>query len=261
MRTRKTSFLSFLLLVLCSPTLAEELVIEVEQVPGEAGLIYASACCAPDFFFPVEGYLPVNNCAVNTSNTCVLNRSVACWLYPIPELGPDDTLVSVKFDGERTSKELSGTGVLQLKFTSSAVLTSQVLFDIVNDPDRVDTISWGIFPGFSFNLFTSTFAAFSEFSYVAILAYKPSIVPNYILNFPDEGPVLEFVIDVQEPKPKPCPQDLNNSGFVDGGDLTQVLGSWGLVIDPPGSGPDITGDGLVTGMDLAQILSFWGPCR
>ena len=251
---------SLLLLLFCAPATAEELIVESEQISGEGGIIYASGCCVPDIFIPVEGYLAVNNCAINTSNACLQNLSVACWLYPIPELGSDDTLVSVKFKGERISQDLSGTGSLQLKFTSSEILSPQVLFDLLNAPDRVNTISWGGFPVFSFNLFPSTFEAYSEFSHVAILAYKPALNPNYILNFPNEGPILEFVIDVQEPEPEPCPADLDGSGVVDGGDLSQVLGSWGLTIDPPGSGPDINGDGVVTGMDLAQVLSFWGPC-
>lgn len=257
-KINQASLLSFLLMA--TPSIAEEVTVEVDQIPGEGGYLYASTCCAPDFFFAAEGYLPINNCAVNTSNTCVLTRTVACWLFPIPETGPEDSILSVRLNGERVSEELPGGGSLQMKFTSSDILSSAVLYDLLNVPDRVDSISWGNQTEFSFTLQSSTFGVYSGFSHVAILLYKPSVIPNYVLNFPDQAPVLEFVIDDNEPKPEPCPQDLDGSGVVDGGDLSQVIGSWGLTIDPPGTGSDINGDGVVGGADLAQILAFWGPC-
>lgn len=51
-----------------------------------------------------------------------------------------------------------------------------------------------------------------------------------------------------------CVADTNGDGSVDGTDLADVLGSWGLATG------DITGDGLTDGQDLAIILAYWGDC-
>ena len=53
--------------------------------------------------------------------------------------------------------------------------------------------------------------------------------------------------------------DLNDSGAVDGGDLSVLLGFWG----PTGTvlpRADIDRDGMVNGYDLAQLLANWGSC-
>lgn len=52
---------------------------------------------------------------------------------------------------------------------------------------------------------------------------------------------------------KPVAGDINGDGFVDGLDLTALLGGWG------GSGQaDIDGNGIVDGADLLMVLSNWG---
>ena len=51
-----------------------------------------------------------------------------------------------------------------------------------------------------------------------------------------------------------CLGDLNESGLVDGEDLTILLADWG-------SGrSDLDGDGIVGGSDLARLLADWGVC-
>ena len=55
----------------------------------------------------------------------------------------------------------------------------------------------------------------------------------------------------------PCPADLNGNGGVDGGDVTIVLGDWGLSDSPA----DLNGDGEVSGADLTIVLAEWGACR
>ena len=52
-----------------------------------------------------------------------------------------------------------------------------------------------------------------------------------------------------------CVGDLDNSGAVDGGDLTMLLGSWG------GRGvADLDNSGTVDGADLTMLLGAWGNC-
>lgn len=52
-----------------------------------------------------------------------------------------------------------------------------------------------------------------------------------------------------------CPADLNGDGVVAGGDLAELLASWGL-----GGPADFDGSGVVDGSDLASLLAAWGPC-
>ena len=51
----------------------------------------------------------------------------------------------------------------------------------------------------------------------------------------------------------PNPADLNNDGFIDGADLTTLLGCWATT-----SCGDINNDGYTDGADLAELLSTWG---
>ena len=62
---------------------------------------------------------------------------------------------------------------------------------------------------------------------------------------------IDLVVQVDDAGGQPA--DFNNDGFVDGVDLTTLLGSWGS------SNNDLTGDGVVSGPDLAQLLAAWGP--
>lgn len=71
-----------------------------------------------------------------------------------------------------------------------------------------------------------------------------------------EGP-RAFILSL--PRSAPCPADVNDSGTVDGIDLTLVLAAWG----PCGIGAcpgDLNGDSTVDGLDLTVILSAWGEC-
>lgn len=50
----------------------------------------------------------------------------------------------------------------------------------------------------------------------------------------------------------PCAGDINGDCTVDGLDLAQILGNWGL------SGGDVNEDGETNGQDLATVLANWG---
>lgn len=51
--------------------------------------------------------------------------------------------------------------------------------------------------------------------------------------------------------------DVNGDGIVDGADLSQVLGYWGMCSDPGNCPADINDDGFVDGADLASVLGNW----
>lgn len=56
--------------------------------------------------------------------------------------------------------------------------------------------------------------------------------------------------------PSDCPEDLDGSGQVDGGDLGSLLALWGS----GDRGADLDGDGAVGATDLQRILNAWGTC-
>ena len=53
----------------------------------------------------------------------------------------------------------------------------------------------------------------------------------------------------------PCPEDIDNDGFVDAADIAALLSGWGT---PAG---DVTGDGTTDAQDIAALLSAWGACQ
>ena len=54
-----------------------------------------------------------------------------------------------------------------------------------------------------------------------------------------------------------CPADLNGDTFVNGADLSALLGAWGAC---PGCPQDLNADGSVNGADLSALLGAWGTC-
>jgi hypothetical protein len=84
-----------------------------------------------------------------------------------------------------------------------------------------------------------------------------------------EGSVVEAGIDAFSISTVSCdgdngggddgvPGDVNGDGFVDGQDLSIVLGFWGVCEDISDCPGDLDGDGTVTGTDLSIVLGFWG---
>ena len=70
------------------------------------------------------------------------------------------------------------------------------------------------------------------------------------------GIVLFFpFIDDPDCAGDPCPEDLDDSGAVDFGDLLTILAAWGHSSDG-----DVTGDGVTDFDDLLATLAAWGPC-
>ena len=57
----------------------------------------------------------------------------------------------------------------------------------------------------------------------------------------------------------PCPGDVDNSGAVNGVDLSAILNSWGTS-GGKYPGADVNHDSVVNGSDLAIVLNGWGPC-
>ena len=53
-----------------------------------------------------------------------------------------------------------------------------------------------------------------------------------------------------------CPGDLDGDGDVDGADLNQLLGAWGV----SGTKGDLDDDGTVDGEDLLILLANWNSC-
>jgi len=56
-----------------------------------------------------------------------------------------------------------------------------------------------------------------------------------------------------------CPEDLNNDGTVDGGDISFILNSFGQSAVGQ-ENLDLNGDGVVNGGDISNLLNVFGPC-
>jgi hypothetical protein len=56
----------------------------------------------------------------------------------------------------------------------------------------------------------------------------------------------------------PCAGDFDDSGEVDGADLSALLGAWGDCVGCP---TDLDGSGTVDGADLSALLGAWGSCE
>jgi predicted outer membrane repeat protein len=56
-----------------------------------------------------------------------------------------------------------------------------------------------------------------------------------------------------------CPGDVNGNFFIDGADLSILLGYWGPVTNQ-NNPADLNNDGTVDGADLAVLLGGWGAC-
>ena len=54
---------------------------------------------------------------------------------------------------------------------------------------------------------------------------------------------------------QPKPGDVNNDGYVNVGDLLQVIGDWGCLANCIG---DADGNGIVTVADLLLVIANWG---
>ena len=78
----------------------------------------------------------------------------------------------------------------------------------------------------------------------------------YILD--QSGGEVFKIIDVDNPDAEcnsvVCNGDVNGDNFVDGTDLSIVLGFWG---DCAGCPADVSGDGQVDGLDLSIVLGYW----
>ena len=53
------------------------------------------------------------------------------------------------------------------------------------------------------------------------------------------------------------PEDVNQDGTVDVGDLLEVIGSWGTC--PPLCAADVNHDGVVDVGDMLAVIAAWGP--
>jgi hypothetical protein len=84
-----------------------------------------------------------------------------------------------------------------------------------------------------------------------------TVVLRSLMTDGRNGPVVDAVR--LEEVVRNCEGDIDDSGAVNGVDLSIILNSWGSA---GGKYPaaDVNGDGVVDGADLATVLSGWGPC-
>lgn len=90
-----------------------------------------------------------------------------------------------------------------------------------------------------------------------------TLVTNGLRIYAETASITGTVSNVADiiilPDAPACPADLNDDGFVDGYDLSIMLGFWNT---NPTSMPqaDINADGVVNAIDLGFVLAGWGAC-
>jgi len=84
---------------------------------------------------------------------------------------------------------------------------------------------------------------------------------DMIVAAPGNGTGAVYVF-FMPPPPPPCPEDLNNDGVVDGGDIAVILNNFGPCPPTPCCPclGDLSGDGQVDSFDIAFVLNAFGPC-
>ena len=86
--------------------------------------------------------------------------------------------------------------------------------------------------------------------------YREDLEIQVIEEEPNGDMLATFTFQLDEPGAAICAADLNDDGFIDGADLTSLLGDWGSTDSPA----DLNDDGIVDGGDLAELLGYWGKC-
>ncbi|MAJ46347.1 MAG: hypothetical protein CBC35_03415 [Planctomycetes bacterium TMED75] len=87
------------------------------------------------------------------------------------------------------------------------------------------------------------------------MGYADSEVFTILYDYDALPEDVENALDSMYENPG-CLGDFDGNGAVDGGDLTQILASWGTN-DPQA---DLSEDGVVAGEDLTILLGRWGQC-
>lgn len=241
--------------VLMSATLlcAEQQSIEVSA--SDSGRLYAYTthgdCCDLDSWDSNPGSTLWTETCSTMGGYCSGGKDVALLMFPVPDLPEDSELLEVRIKVNKQSGA-SGAATLYMRgfqYESHGMYSAQQTYSSANHNQSV------VFSGSMAHSFALPISHFLDpylEPYVAIAIYRSSSL--HMINTGFYAPSLEFVVETDVAPP--CPSDVNGDGYVDGTDLSLILGHWGM----DAALYDLDGSGLIDGADLAIILGAWGEC-
>ncbi|MEE2681566.1 MAG: hypothetical protein VX641_04250 [Planctomycetota bacterium] len=236
--------------IACAVTFAEEQTVEV--VASASGRLYADYtfgdCCDLDSFVGNTSAITTKNCGT-IGGYCSDGRSVANWVFELPELPVGAELLSVRFTVNRQSGS-SGSGTLYLKESESGTLGTSSASQVYFNPSHAQSVYFTGSMAHSFEIPLGAFESAGSLPYLRVAIYRSGALS--LMNSGASAPTLELTFDAG---PR-CDGDVNDDGAVDGTDLAQILAYWGQVSDAR----DLDGDGIVGPADLTIVLAGWGAC-
>jgi hypothetical protein len=237
-------------LVLSGALVAEEQTIEV--TPSTSGRLYANYtfgdCCDLDSFTGGASSLTTKNCGT-IGGYCSDGRSVANWVFELPELPEGAELLSARFNVKRQTGS-SGSGTLYIKGADSGSLGTSSASQVFFYSSHSQSINFTWSTAHSFEIPVSAFLSAGSLPYMRVAIYRSGVLS--LMNSGSNAPTLELTFDAGPP----CDADVNGDGMVDGTDLAEILAYWGQA----STAQDLDGDGTVGPADLTIVLAGWGAC-
>ena len=236
--------------IACAVTVAEEQTIEV--TPSASGRLYADYtfgdCCDLDSFVGNTSSITTKNCGT-IGGYCSDGRSVANWVFELPELPAGAELLSVRFNVKRQSGS-SGSGTLYIKESDSGSLGTSSASQVFFYSSHAQSVNFTWSMAHSFEIPVTAFLGAGAMPYMHVAIYGSGVLS--LMNSGANAPTLELTFDAGPP----CDGDVNDDGVVDGTDLAEILAYWGQASDVR----DLDGDGIVGAPDLTIVLGGWGAC-
>lgn len=147
-------------------------------------------CCSLNAIGYNEARMLSRNCTTQ-GGYCMGSKRMATWVFPMPDLGSNTTLRSVRFKGQTTGGGF-GSGAIWIRWTGSTLdLTS--INGAVNNPSWTRNRRWPVTGNYSQTLPLAQFQGSLTGKHLTVVAYQNATV--YFENQGATAPVLEFTVD------------------------------------------------------------------
>ena len=206
-------------------------------------------CCSPDSMNLEPASIAMKNCSVQ-GGYCMVNRYMSAWIFDIPALEGEPSLVTIRLQG--SSSGTGGPGILYYKWLGEESMDLDTVIDAYSNPEFTQNTYWYSSSSFNLNL---TSAAFSDpdMGRLMVVGYKSGTSSLTLTNEGSSAVHLNLMIETPE---TPCPGDYDDDGVVSVDDVLALLARFGL----PSASHDLDGDGLITVNDILMLIDHYGVC-
>ena len=236
---------------LCSAS-AEEQAIDIEVMQAAVYRAPTQGCCSPSYLVSHgEDSLALRWCSTQ-GGYCNGSKRHPFLLFDLRDIPDDSQVTTVRLRGHLSGSSYAG-GFLHYGFSDVGESSDSLATEIYLTPAGTLNLTWPSTTTFNLGMGSAPFNASGRARYLVIMlgTYHSSL--SNIRNDPGFTSWVEINYETPE---LPCDGDVNDDDFVDGGDLSLVLGYWGS------GNPtyDLDENGLIDGADLAIVLGEWGLC-